>query len=248
VIAQKRKVVEKVDGEDVEVPSPAAISEFDVYSIPYINNDQADAASSNVWLRLLFRLAKFRLVENDEEEPEWYVPAALLPVELEKVRQTIRGYLETPYDLESRNVWDLVEKKSKRRGRGRRRRAEETESEGEEEVVERKKKKERKKLEKQQYKSAQFIEDSDEEMEGLEEFLKQEAERRAKTARKAQREGGAADETGGRSPSAVTPVTEVTEMMDLAETRKRGRGSQEKEEATGRQKRSRVVESSSESE
>ena len=104
----------------------------------------------------------------DEEEPEWYVPAALLPAELEKVRRAILGYLDVPYDLEGRNVWDLVEKKRKRVTRRRRRKAEsgsEGEEEEDEEAAERKKKKkERKKQEKQQYKSAQFIEDSDEEM------------------------------------------------------------------------------------
>lgn len=252
VIAQKRKVMENDDDEGVDLPPAEAIARFKPYSIPYTNDDQAEAATSNVWLRLLFRLARFRLVEQDEDEPEWYVPAALLPEELAQVRDAVRSYMETSYDFEGKTPWEMVH--SKKRSRKRRRRQRSASDSEEDDSTKVTKKEEKKKQEKQIYKSAQFIEDSDEELAGMEEFLKLEEARRAKAEREA------ADSLipkekekqleATKSPPPKAKEREATDSppppeQELEESRKRGRG-EEVEVVASRIKRRMVVSSDSE--
>jgi replication fork protection complex subunit Tof1/Swi1 len=93
----------------------------------------------------------------------------------------IDQFLETPFDLGDKKVSQLLSKKARRR---RRRRSPSPASDSE--IVsddEAPKKKEKKKKEKEQYKSAQFIEDSDEEYGDIEAFLEKEKAMREKTAR-----------------------------------------------------------------
>ncbi len=119
----------------------------------------------------------------DADELEWYVPAAILPEELQRSLNVINQILENPLDLGGKKASQLLTKKSSRR---RRRRSPSVEgdaqlSDSDGEVH--KKRKERKKKEKEVYKSAQFIEDSDVEYSIDDEaFWKKEKALREKTA------------------------------------------------------------------
>lgn len=97
---------------------------------------------------------------------QWYVPAAVLPADLEATLNVIERFLETPIDLEGKKASMLLKKR-------RRRRVRESDDEDEDDEV-RVKRREKKKREKEEYKSAQFIEDSDGEYGDMEAFLERE--------------------------------------------------------------------------
>ena len=115
----------------------------------------------------------------DADELEWYVPAAILPTDLQSSLNIIHQYLETPFDLQGKKASQLLSKKRRRRAR-RRAAARDAESDAEDE--EQPKRKERKKKEETKYKSAQFIEDSDAELGDDEEFFAKEAALRERAA------------------------------------------------------------------
>ena len=117
---------------------------------------------------------------QDADELEWYVPSGIAISELERIHNVIKQFLETPIDLDGKNASQLLNKKRRRR---RRRRSPSPISDDDDAGDEpRRKKKEKKKKEKEQYKSAQFIEDSDEEYGGMDAFLEKEKVQREKTA------------------------------------------------------------------
>lgn len=119
------------------------------------------------------------LIHPDEEELQWYVPAAILPAELQNIITVITQFLETPFNLEGKKASQLISKKTRRR---RRVKAPESDADEGDEDETRQRKKEKKKKEEVQYKSAQFIEDSDAEYGDLELFLEQEKKKREKLA------------------------------------------------------------------
>jgi len=93
----------------------------------------------------------------------------------------INQFLETPFELEGKKASNLLSKKRRRRRRH------QSPPEVEEDIVlendePSKKRKEKKKKEKEQYKSAQFIEDSDEEYGDMQAFLEKEETLRQKAA------------------------------------------------------------------
>ena len=108
------------------------------------------------------------------------MPAAILPSDLQISLNLINQFLESPLDLEGKKASQLLSKKRRRA----RRRAPSNEPESDTEMDEeaRPKRKERKKKEAVQYKSAQFIEDSDAELGDDDEFFQKEAALRARTA------------------------------------------------------------------
>ena len=116
---------------------------------------------------------------RDADELEWYVPAAILPSDLKISLKMIDQFLENPLDLEGKKAAQLLRKKARRRAR---RRAPSSEIESEIDDEDQTKRQARKKKEEVQYKSAQFIEDSDAELGDDEEFFRKEAALRAKTA------------------------------------------------------------------
>ncbi|TFY59930.1 hypothetical protein EVG20_g7607, partial [Dentipellis fragilis] len=150
--------------------------------IPYISDAQADAATKNPQLKLMFRLVRFFVQDDDAEELEWYVPAGILVSDLQRSLHVIEQFEREPLDLGGKRAAQLLSKKAKRRRR--RRRADSgSEAEGAESDEEPRKKRERKKKEKEVYKSAQFIEDSDEEFgEDLDAFFAREKALREKMA------------------------------------------------------------------
>lgn len=116
---------------------------------------------------------------------EWYIPAALLPSELQQSLNVITQFLETPLDLDGKKASSLL---SKQRRKRRRLRASSPESDAEDSDAPRRKK-EKKKKEAKQYKSAAFIDDSDAEYGDMEAFLEKEKALREKTARLAAESG-----------------------------------------------------------
>ncbi|KAJ3565991.1 hypothetical protein NP233_g7283 [Leucocoprinus birnbaumii] len=153
-------------------PSAEALAKIKDYLIPYLDDEQADAATKNPQLKLLFRLCKFAITDEDEDELQWYIPAALLPSDLQGMVNVIDQFLETPFDLEGKKASSLLSKKRRRRRRAPSPDSEEDADIGDDEP--RRKRKEKKKKEKEQYKSAQFIEDSDEEYGDMDAFLQRE--------------------------------------------------------------------------
>ena len=124
---------------------------------------------------------------------EWYVPSGTAISELQRIRSVIKQFLEEPIDLEGKKASQLLSKKRRRRRRR-------SPSVSEDDAVlsgdePRRKKKEKNKKEKEQYKSAQFIEDSDEEYGGMDTFLEKEKAQREKTSL------AAVNSTGGRLPT-----------------------------------------------
>ena len=111
---------------------------------------------------------------------EWYVPSGIAISELQRIHTVIKQFLEEPIDLEGKKASQLLSKKRRRR-----RRRSPSVSEDEDVLSgdePQRKKKEKKKKEKEQYKSAQFIEDSDEEYGGMDAFLEKEKVQREKAS------------------------------------------------------------------
>ncbi|KAH8112797.1 timeless-domain-containing protein [Phellopilus nigrolimitatus] len=204
VVGQRQRIVEETDGSssqsqlndmdddavrdaasNLRQPSNEAMAKFEDYLIPYISDEQADAATKNPHLKLVFRLAKFFILDENSDELEWYVPASILPSDLQSSLVVIDQFLETPLDLGGKKASQMLSKKI--RGRRRRRRAasdDEDEAKGlSSEDEEPRKKRTKKKKEERQYKSAQFIEDSDVEYGDDDAFWARERAQREKTER-----------------------------------------------------------------
>lgn len=118
---------------------------------------------------------------------EWFVPQAIVPQELERSRRLIEDYLKDPIDLEGKKAAQLLHKKPRKRRR-RRQVSSDTEDEPEDEEP-RRKRKEKKQKESKQYKSAQFVVDSDVEDDELQKFFEKEKELREKMSRLAKESG-----------------------------------------------------------
>lgn len=113
------------------------------------------------------------------------MPAAIIPSDLQSTIVVIDQFLETPFDLDGKKPSQLFSKKRRRR----RRRSPSPSSDDDvvfpDDEPKKKKRKEKKKKEKEQYKSAQFIEDSDEEYGDIEAFLEKEKEMRERASKAA---------------------------------------------------------------
>ncbi|KAH7926892.1 timeless-domain-containing protein [Leucogyrophana mollusca] len=207
VIRQRQKIVEETDQKErddddpnsddadqekarrLAGPSEEAIGKFTDYLIPYISDEHADGATKDPKLKLMFRLLKFSIMDEDADELEWLVPAAILPAELQSSWNVIDQFLKEPIDLDGKKASQLLSKKTRRR---RRRPRAATSDDSDVELVDdepKRKRKEKKKKEEMQYKSAQFIEDSDEEYGDMEAFLAKEKALREKTANAAAQSG-----------------------------------------------------------
>ncbi|KAG8216231.1 timeless protein-domain-containing protein [Butyriboletus roseoflavus] len=201
VIRQRQQIVDETDHndrnddtdemEDVAQknagPSKEAISKFTDYEIPYINDEHANAATKNARLKLVFRLLEFTILAEDAEELQWVVPTSIVPTVLRERLNVVDQFLKNPIDLEGKKASEMLSKKTRRR---RRRRSPSLGSDVELPDDEpRRRKKAKKTKEEKMYKSAQFIEDSDEEYGDMEAFLEKEKVLREKTARAAVESG-----------------------------------------------------------
>ncbi|KAG8990291.1 Topoisomerase 1-associated factor 1 [Tulasnella sp. JGI-2019a] len=186
-------------------PSAAAIEKFEDDMIPYVNQEKADAATKDANLKLVFRLCHFFVTDEDAEELEWYVPAAILPDELQTSLDVIEQFLKNPLDLNGKKAADMLSKKRKP-GRTRRSKRKANDDSGlsdgggggdgddddlsEGERRHKKIKRAKKKAEEKQFLSAEFIEDSDADLGNDEEFYAKEQELRDR-AKKAAETGDA---------------------------------------------------------
>ncbi|KAL0580059.1 Topoisomerase 1-associated factor 1 [Marasmius crinis-equi] len=260
-IGQRQRVIEETDGngdrnsadeeedEDDEKAAAARMGEVSVdakakmkdYMIPY-DEEQAEAATKNPHLRLLFRLSKFSILDEvaedmalkDAEEPEWYVPRAILPHELQTTYNVIAQFLEKPFDLEGKKASELLSKKRRRRRRRVRPDSSEDEESGNESGKEkRQKRKQKKAKEDQQYKSRQFIEDSDEEFShNLDDFMALEKARREKAATVAATLGEGRSGTM-RATGTKKRRRKAGDKGDKTDKKKRRRGGSVEEPARG---------------
>ncbi|KAI6124102.1 timeless protein-domain-containing protein [Pisolithus croceorrhizus] len=167
-------------------PSKEAISKFTDYAIPYINDEHADAATKNPTLKLMLRLLGFTIEAEDAEELQWVVPAKIVPSMLQNGHDVVDQFLRNPIDLEGRKASELITKKTRRR---RRRRSPTPNTDVELPDDEPKRRQAKNKREEKTYKSAQFIEDSDEECGDMEAFLEREKTLRERTAKAAEESG-----------------------------------------------------------
>ncbi|KAJ8086932.1 Topoisomerase 1-associated factor 1 [Marasmius tenuissimus] len=206
-IGQRQRIIEETDAkgdssneedDDEKAASSAAAARMGEasdeakekltdYLIPYTSDEHAEAATKNSHLKLLFRLSKFSILDEDADEPEWFVPKAILPNDLQATYNVITQFLEKPFDLEGKKASQLLTKKRRRRRRVRPDTSEDeaaaTDSGNESGKERRRKRKQKKEKEEVKYKSAQFIVDSDEEYEhNLDDFMVLEKARRDKAA------------------------------------------------------------------
>ncbi|KAH7883094.1 timeless protein-domain-containing protein [Phlebopus sp. FC_14] len=198
VIRQRQRVVEGTDqhdrGDDADdlddipgsaEPSREAISKFADYLIPYIRDEHADAATRNPRLKLMFRLLDF-VSEEGTDELQWVVPAAIIPGILQSRLSVIEQFLKNPIDLDGKKASQLLSRKTRR---SRRRRSPSPTPDVEPLDSEPRRRKERRKKEEKLYKSAQFIEDSDEEYGDMDAFLEREKGLRERAAKAAAESG-----------------------------------------------------------
>ncbi|THH29094.1 hypothetical protein EUX98_g5095 [Antrodiella citrinella] len=157
-------------------PSSDAMAQFTDYLIPYVNDEHADAACKNPHLKLMFRLVEAFILDEDAEELEWYIPAAIVPTSLQRSLNVIDQFLETPIDLDGNKPTSLLQKKRRRRTRRRSpsHSGDEREASNSDSDAPRRRKKEKKQKEQKKYKSAQFIEDSDTDEESMQAFFERE--------------------------------------------------------------------------
>jgi len=136
----------------------------------------------------VFRLLKFTIHEEDGDELQWIVPAAIIPSDLQSSLSVIDQFLRNPIDLDGKKASQLLTKTQPRWRRKRR-----SPSNSGDELVDddepTRKRREKKKKEEKQYKSAQFIEDSDAEYGDMEAFLEKEKTLREKAASAAAQSG-----------------------------------------------------------
>jgi replication fork protection complex subunit Tof1/Swi1 len=118
---------------------------------------------------------------------QWIVPAAILPSDLQSSFNVIDQFLQHPIDLDGKKASQLLSKKPHRRRRRR------SPSNSDVELIDddepKRKRREKKKKEETQYKSAQFIEDSDAEYGDMEAFLEREKALRDKAVMAAAQSG-----------------------------------------------------------
>jgi replication fork protection complex subunit Tof1/Swi1 len=175
-------------------------------AIPYVKEEQAEAATKDPYLKLVLRLIDCHVVEPgkfcvtgqfypvlkhtiDADELEWYFPAAVTPDDLQKHLDLIAGYLDEPVDLGGKAPAEAIQKKrAVRRGARRTRRSgiasSSDEAQNTDDDLLPKKRRIKRKKEEIEYKSAEFIDDSDIDFEADAEFLAKEEElrRRAEAA------------------------------------------------------------------
>ncbi|KAG7097306.1 hypothetical protein E1B28_004668 [Marasmius oreades] len=206
------------------------------YLIPYTSDEHAEAATKNPHLKLLFRLSRFFILDENEDELQWYVPKAILPDDLQATYNVIAQFLETPFDLEGKRASEYLNKKRRRRRRPAYTDSTEDDAvavddSGNESGKERRKKRKQKKQEEQKYKSAQMIVDSDEEFNrNLEDILAQERARREKAATTAAALGA------GRNGTMHTNGTKKRRRKaggDKGEKKKRRKRNETETEQTG---------------
>ncbi|KAJ7151353.1 timeless protein-domain-containing protein [Mycena crocata] len=134
-------------------------------------------------------LTLINAADPDLSELEWFLGADVPPADLQRTLKVIRQFLATPINLEGKKASELLTKKTRqtRRARSPSPDSDEEPSDGagnsDSDAPKKRKKKEKERAPKpkpkqQEFKSAQFIEDSDEEYGDIDAFLAKEKEMR----------------------------------------------------------------------
>jgi len=119
----------------------------------------------------------------DADELEWYIPAGIVLSDLQRSLAVIEQFEKTPLDLNGKRASQLLIKKRRRRRRRRADSDDEASGDNDEDDSDEPRRARKKAREWETYKSAQFIEDSDEEYgRDIDEFFAREAELRQRTA------------------------------------------------------------------
>ncbi|KAH9046637.1 timeless-domain-containing protein [Lactarius hengduanensis] len=195
VIAQRRRNVERAndaasDDEEANVALDEAQVKTTDYVIPFTTDAQANAATKNPQLKLMFRLVHCHVRDEDADELEWYIPAGIGLPDLRRALAVIEQFEKTPLDLGGKRASQLLRKKRRNRRRQRQRPRHTSagsegsnSSGGEEDDAQPSKARTARAREREAYKSAQFIEDSDEEYgHDIDAFFVHEAALRERTA------------------------------------------------------------------
>ncbi|SGZ16990.1 BQ5605_C020g09086 [Microbotryum silenes-dioicae] len=187
-------------------PSQLAMDKFMSHQLIFEEGTrQKEEVTGNATLRLLMGLLNWESRENDSStELIWSIPLSLMPATLDGYVQTIENFLLDPVDPNGKTAADYLRKKRKPvKRRTRREGTPEYDEEGNLiEVVKKVTKRVKKGREDMvAYKSAQFIEDSDDDELEDQRFFAREAELRAKLAAG---EIESASTTGGTKAKAKT--------------------------------------------
>ncbi|KAM0754978.1 timeless-domain-containing protein [Meredithblackwellia eburnea MCA 4105] len=147
-------------------PSKDAVALFTPHNIgDYPSDAERKAVSHNSKLKLLLRLLKWESTEvPDSLDITWAIPTTIMPSTLDSDIKMIENFILDPVDPNGKTAADLLRKKRKVPVRRRRARSESEEglpSDGEDAAP--KKRQKKRKEEQAAYKSAQFIDDSDDE-------------------------------------------------------------------------------------
>ncbi|KAI9452046.1 timeless-domain-containing protein [Lactarius psammicola] len=178
VIAQRRRIVERAsdaasddeENDDANLALDKAQAKTTDYVIPFTTDSQANAATKNPQLKLMFRLVHCHVRDEDADELEWYIPAGIGLPDLRQALAVIEQFEQTPLDLGGKRASQLLLRKKRRNRRRQRQRPRHTsaDSEGEkgssegekedDEGGEPSKTRSTRAREREAYKSAQFIE------------------------------------------------------------------------------------------
>ncbi|KAI5476063.1 hypothetical protein MNV49_000435 [Pseudohyphozyma bogoriensis] len=143
-------------------PSKDAIALFTPHAVQFSEESERKAAWSNAQFKLLMRLLEWESSEVPEsQELVWTIPATILPSKLDGDIRIINNFLLDPVDPNGKTAADLLRKK--RKAPVRRRKPRIDDEEGEDGETPAKKRQAKKKKEAENFKSAQFIDDSDDE-------------------------------------------------------------------------------------
>ncbi|KAI5453378.1 Topoisomerase 1-associated factor 1 [Naganishia albida] len=195
ISATRQQVILNTDGEPREydpdlddVPSPKgpsveAMSKIEDFNIVHDTDIRAKEMTFNPQLKLLMTLSKLVAGQVDvtAEEPRvhWTMPKTVLPDDIDSTVRIMRDFLRNPIDLDGQSAKDLLRKKGKKPIKRAKRPAPANNSDDDEVGVERPKKRRKatkRSAELQHFKSAAYIEDSDDAAEADEAFFARELE------------------------------------------------------------------------
>ncbi|KAJ9100538.1 hypothetical protein QFC21_003581 [Naganishia friedmannii] len=195
ISATRQQVILNTDGERREYdpdfddvspptgPSEEALSKLEDFDIVCDTEHKARAVTFNPHLKLLMTLAKLGAkqidVEGDEPRIHWTMPKTVNPEDINATIRVMRDFLTNPIDLEGKTAAELLRKKRRKAINRKKRSTAVVDSEFDEVMVERPTKRVKKRAaELQQFKSAAYIEDSDDAAEADEGFYERELELR----------------------------------------------------------------------
>ncbi|KAJ9108278.1 hypothetical protein QFC19_002526 [Naganishia cerealis] len=234
ISATRQQIILNTDGERREYdpdlddvlpptgPSKDALSKLEDFDIVCDTEHKARAVTFNAHLKLLMTLAKLNPkqidVEGDEPRVHWTMPKAVLPDDIDATVRVMRDFLTNPIDLEGKTAAELLRKKRKKAiNRKKRTALEMVNSEDEGVMVERPIKRRKKRAaELQHYKSAAYIEDSDDAAEADEGFYRRELELREISRQKMMAAGHTGDldsDTVLRGPTTQKQARTVTQTQ-----------------------------------